>query len=143
LSDDEGSKDQRVNKSMLSGMFSFMNRNQKQDSGETGALSGIYLSDLNLENMDPAVAALYFPNYRAQAPKTDQDEDGESGKGSSVPQSPAPGSSPKMSHIDSDMEQHRKRNGKLRNDPLIHIDLFILQIIIIPNSLPSFRIIFK
>jgi len=110
-SDDEGSsKDQKVAKSMLSGMFSFMNRNQKQDSGDPAA-SGIYLQDLNLENMDPAVAALYFPNYKAQEVKTDQDEDGESGKGNSLPQSPAPGSSPKLSQISSDMEQHRKRNG--------------------------------
>lgn len=47
---------------MLAGMFSFMNRN-KSGGGDDPNASGVYLDDLNVENMDPEVAALYFPNF--------------------------------------------------------------------------------
>lgn len=116
-SDDEGgTKDGKENKSMLAGMFSFMNRNKSGNStsGDPNS-SGIYLDDLNVENMDPEVAALYFPSFQKESSKHDKEEDVESGKGNSLPQSPAPGSSPKISHLDSHMED-RKRNGKHYNN---------------------------
>lgn len=103
-SDDENSKDSS-NKSMLANMFSFMARG-KQNSTEPG----IYLDDLNVENLDPEMAALYLPDYRRE--KKDED-DGESGKGSSLPQSPQPGSSPKQSHMHGVLAfEDRKRNGR-------------------------------
>ena len=77
--------------------------------------SGIYLDDLNLESMDPEVAALYFPNFGKDlrdSSRREQDEDVESGKGSSLPQSPAPGSSPKGSSLSVYMEDEKKKPGK-------------------------------
>ncbi|OXA56816.1 Phosphatidate phosphatase LPIN3 [Folsomia candida] len=111
-SDDEGSKDRNENKSMLAGMFSFMNRN-KSGGGDDPNASGVYLDDLNVENMDPEVAALYFPNFHQhrKSSKTDQEEDGESGKGSSLPQSPAPGSSPKTSNLEEHIEERRRNES--------------------------------
>jgi hypothetical protein len=63
-SDEEGAKDGKENKSMLAGMFSFMNRNKSGNSASGDPnVSGIYLDEINIENMDPEVAALYFPNF--------------------------------------------------------------------------------
>lgn len=42
----------------------------------------------------------------------EQDEDVESGKGSSLPQSPAPGSSPKGSNLSVYIEDEKKKQGK-------------------------------
>jgi len=47
-------------------MFSFMKRQSQNPSGNASvgdSAPGIYLDDLNLESMDPATAALYFPSY--------------------------------------------------------------------------------
>ena len=142
-SDDESSAAGRPeNKSLLGGMFSFMTKRHSSGGGVNSAAvdaaSGIYLDDLNLENMDPEVAALYFPNFGKDvsydrdegkfllskdfsyffnqqlrdSSKREQDEDVESGKGSSLPQSPAPGSSPKGSNLSVYMEDEKKKSGK-------------------------------
>jgi hypothetical protein len=50
-------------RSMLSGMFSFMKKTKRIRHNPES--EGIYLSDLNAEELDPEVAALYFPtSYR-------------------------------------------------------------------------------
>ena len=45
---------------MLSGMFSFMKKTSRVRHNPES--EGIYLSDLNAEELDPEVAALYFPS---------------------------------------------------------------------------------
>lgn len=73
-SDDEnsGATGRSENKSLLGGMFSFMTKRHSSGGGGTAgganaavdsSISGIYLDDLNLDSMDPEVAALYFPNF--------------------------------------------------------------------------------
>ena len=52
-------------RSMLSGMFSFMRKTKKARHDPVS--EGIYLDDLNLESLDPEVAALYFPRSQALA----------------------------------------------------------------------------
>jgi hypothetical protein len=61
LSSDEESRlrSGSQNKSIISGMFSFMKRNPPGNNADS---SGIYLDDLNLESMDPEKFALYFPS---------------------------------------------------------------------------------
>ncbi|CAL8143784.1 unnamed protein product [Orchesella dallaii] len=116
-SDDEGStgKDRSTEGKSMFSMFSFMKRQSQNPSGNASggdSAPGIYLDDLNLESMDPETAALYFPSYIKElrdCPKPEHDDDGESGKGSSLPQSPAPGSSPKSSSMVNHMEEHRER----------------------------------
>ncbi|XP_042215026.1 phosphatidate phosphatase LPIN3-like isoform X2 [Homarus americanus] len=88
-------KDEDDERSVLSSMFSFMRATKKARHNPES--EGIYLDDLNLEELDPEVAALYFPrnfkvpekrgynSYSTGAPK---DEDAESGNGPSLPQSP-------------------------------------------------------
>jgi hypothetical protein len=50
-------------RSMLSGMFSFMKKTKRIRHNPES--EGIYLSDLKAEELDPEVAALYFPtSYR-------------------------------------------------------------------------------
>jgi len=58
---DDG-KDQSASKSVIQNMFSFMKRGNTHES-EAG---GIYLDDVNFENMDPKVAELYFPNLERE-----------------------------------------------------------------------------
>lgn len=47
-------------RSMLSGMFSFMKKTSRVRHNPES--EGIYLSDLNADELDPEVAALYFPS---------------------------------------------------------------------------------
>ncbi|PSN48263.1 hypothetical protein C0J52_03024 [Blattella germanica] len=74
-SDEEGNKKQQeaaaavaaaeaeAQRSMLSGMFSFMKKTKRFRHNPES--EGIYLSDLNVDELDPEVAALYFPtSYR-------------------------------------------------------------------------------
>lgn len=50
---------------MLSGMFSFMKKTKRIRHNPES--EGIYLSELNVEDLDPEVAALYFPtSYHRQ-----------------------------------------------------------------------------
>jgi hypothetical protein len=58
-------EDQR---SMLSGMFSFMKKTKRIRHNPES--EGIYLSDLNADEMDPEVAALYFPTSYRQGGRT-------------------------------------------------------------------------
>jgi len=51
-------------KSMLSRMFSFTKRNTRQTNVGTNnnTVTGMYLDEINPEQMDPDQFALYFPN---------------------------------------------------------------------------------
>ncbi|CAG0882059.1 unnamed protein product [Darwinula stevensoni] len=108
---DKESADQQ---SMLGGMFSFMRRTKKiRHQPEAG---GIYLDDLDMNQIDPEVAALYFPKYQSLhrnmltvEGKNEKDEDTESGNGQSLPHSPPLTDGVLCSHsqLDSDYEEPR------------------------------------
>ncbi|XP_058458480.1 phosphatidate phosphatase LPIN3 isoform X2 [Malaya genurostris] len=70
--------------SMLSGLISFMKYNKKL---RKNVPDGLYLSDLD-ESLDPEIAALYFPPSSSNIQQTHNEEDRESGNGTSLPQSP-------------------------------------------------------
>ena len=53
------SPEKEVQRSMLSHMFSFMRQSKKMRS-QTAAGGGIYLDDLDVESLDPELAALYI-----------------------------------------------------------------------------------
>ncbi|PSN31896.1 hypothetical protein C0J52_21201 [Blattella germanica] len=97
---------------MLSGMFSFMKKTKRFRHNPES--EGIYLSDLNVDELDPEVAALYFPtSYRQGGHSTSitsggvRDEDAESGNGTSLPQSPhsVEGAIGGPKSLDSDFEE--------------------------------------
>ncbi|XP_053978664.1 phosphatidate phosphatase LPIN3 isoform X2 [Hylaeus volcanicus] len=80
-----------AHRSMLSGMFSFMKKTSRVRHNPES--EGIYLSDINADELDPEVAALYFPSsHRGPTAVKDgkamDEEDTESGNGPSLPQSP-------------------------------------------------------
>lgn len=103
-------EDQR---SVLSGMFSFMKKTKRIRHNPES--EGIYLSDLNADEMDPEVAALYFPTSYRQGGRTAplasgearDEEDAESGNGTSLPQSPhsVEGAIGGPKSLDSDFEE--------------------------------------
>ncbi|XP_068218623.1 phosphatidate phosphatase LPIN3 isoform X2 [Palaemon carinicauda] len=90
------SKEEDDERSVLGSMFSFMRATKKARHNPES--EGIYLDDLNLEELDPEVAALYFPRsfkvpekqgYNSSFPSGGiKDDDAESGNGPSLPQSP-------------------------------------------------------
>ncbi|XP_046649509.1 phosphatidate phosphatase LPIN3-like isoform X2 [Daphnia pulicaria] len=108
-------------RSMLSHMFSFMRQTKKMRHQGTTAGGGIYLDDLNVDSLDPELAALYITqsSFRHGLPdpavaRLRDEEDTESGKGASLPQSPhslstatAMRSSRGPRSIDSDFEDSR------------------------------------
>lgn len=99
-----------AHRSMLSGMLSFMRKTSRVRRNPE--LEGIYLSDLNADELDPEVAALYFPSsHRGQSTIKDgkgvDEEDTESGNGPSLPQSPnsVEGAIGGPKSLDSDFEE--------------------------------------
>ncbi|XP_063702391.1 phosphatidate phosphatase LPIN3 isoform X2 [Culicoides brevitarsis] len=91
--------------SMLGGMFSFMKQGRKLRKHNP---EGLYLEDLENEDIDPEVAALYFPQHqrRVSAAKDVEgkgEDDRESGNGTSVPQSPT--SMEGLKSLDSDYDE--------------------------------------
>lgn len=91
---DEAKQAQRL--SMLSNMFSFM---KQAKSFRKNSQEGVYLSDLDVEGLDPEVEALYFPPISP----INHIDDHESGNGTSLPHSPSSIESPKS--VDSDYEE--------------------------------------
>ncbi|XP_013782868.1 phosphatidate phosphatase LPIN2-like [Limulus polyphemus] len=80
-------------KSLLGGVLNFMRTTKKMHHKPES--EGIYLDDLNPDNLNPEVAALYLSKFRSpirtiQPGKgtESKDEDAESGNGPSLPQSP-------------------------------------------------------
>ncbi|KAJ8669134.1 hypothetical protein QAD02_000393 [Eretmocerus hayati] len=103
-------------RSMLGGMFSFMKKTSRVRHNPES--EGIYLSDLNADELDPEVAALYFPsshrglggnNTKEKASGGDE-EDAESGNGPSLPQSPnsVEGAIGGPKSLDSDFDESSK-----------------------------------
>ncbi|KAK7867306.1 hypothetical protein R5R35_002128 [Gryllus longicercus] len=104
-------------RSMLSGMFSFMKKTKRIRHNPES--EGIYLSDLNAEELDPEVAALYFPTSYRQghssvmqhgtetSGRSRDEDDAESGNGTSLPQSPhsVEGAIGGPKSVDSDFEE--------------------------------------
>ncbi|CAN7999780.1 unnamed protein product [Ixodes hexagonus] len=77
------------NHSVLGGVLSFMKPAKKQkDDVPTTAQDGIFLDDLDPRELDPEVAALYFPKFRSPLSPRGKDDDAESGNGPSLSQSP-------------------------------------------------------
>lgn len=103
LSTTQGKQAQR--NSMLSGLMSFMKYNKKL---RKNVPEGLYLSDFD-ESLDPEVAALYFPPSSSKAQAGQNDEDRESGNGTSLPQSPT--SLEGIKSMDSDFDDNKM--GKL------------------------------
>ncbi|XP_029039680.1 phosphatidate phosphatase LPIN3 isoform X2 [Osmia bicornis bicornis] len=104
------SNNTEAHRSMLSGMFSFMKKTSRVRHNPES--EGIYLSDLNADELDPEVAALYFPSsHRGSAAvkgrKGVDEEDTESGNGPSLPQSPnsVEGAIGGPKSLDSDFEE--------------------------------------
>ncbi|XP_055939234.1 phosphatidate phosphatase LPIN1-like isoform X1 [Argiope bruennichi] len=84
--DDDASTDAEK-RSMLGGVLNFMRSTKKMR--HMPEREGIYLSELNSDELDPEVAALYFPKFKnPDHPSQVKDEDTESGKGPSLPHSP-------------------------------------------------------
>uniref|UniRef100_A0A131YTT2 phosphatidate phosphatase n=1 Tax=Rhipicephalus appendiculatus TaxID=34631 RepID=A0A131YTT2_RHIAP len=75
--------------SMLGGVLSFMKPTKKQkEETAAAAKDGIFLDDLDPRELDPEVAALYFPKFRSAHSPRGKDDDAESGNGPSLSQSP-------------------------------------------------------
>lgn len=88
--------------SMISNVFNFMKQSKSlRNTGAPANAEGIYLADLNVEGLDPEVEALYFPPI-SSVNQIDND-DHESGNGTSLPHSPSSIESPKS--CDSDYEE--------------------------------------
>uniref|UniRef100_A0A336MZ72 phosphatidate phosphatase n=1 Tax=Culicoides sonorensis TaxID=179676 RepID=A0A336MZ72_CULSO len=105
-SQEEAKQAQR--KSMLGGMFSFMKQGQRFRRYQP---EGLYLEDLENDEIDPEMAALYFPQHQRRVGVTSKengteakshDDDRESGNGTSVPQSPT--SMEGLKSLDSDYD---------------------------------------
>ncbi|XP_043284096.1 phosphatidate phosphatase LPIN3 isoform X2 [Venturia canescens] len=105
--------DTEAHRSMLSGMFSFMKKTSRVRHNPES--EGIYLSDLNADELDPEVAALYFPSSHrgptvVKEGKGVDEEDTESGNGPSLPQSPnsVEGAIGGPKSLDSDFEESKQ-----------------------------------
>ncbi|XP_055614352.1 phosphatidate phosphatase LPIN3 [Uranotaenia lowii] len=101
LNTTQGKQAQR--NSMLSGLMSFMKYNNKKM--RKNVPDGLYLDDLD-ESLDPEVAALYFPPSSSKTQQAQNDEDRESGNGTSLPQSPT--SLEGIKSLDSDFDDNNK-----------------------------------
>lgn len=96
---EEAQQQRRI--SMISNVFSFMK--QSNHIRKTSKADGVYLSDLETEDLDPEISAMYFPPISSRQIIGDPD-DHESGNGTSLPHSPSSIGSPKSAD-DSDYEE--------------------------------------
>ena len=100
--------------SMLSNMFNFMKNNNKLRKQANDG--GMYLSDLDTETMDPEMVAMYFPTASKEnspavgATNNNNEDDRESGNGTSLPHSPS--SLEGQKSLDSDYEDGKPQDGK-------------------------------
>ncbi|XP_075168983.1 phosphatidate phosphatase LPIN3-like isoform X2 [Haematobia irritans] len=121
--ENQAAQAQAQRNSMLSNMFNFMKKNNKmRKQGTEGG--GVYLSDLDTDTMDPEMLAMYFPAAAAAASSTSiskenspaigalnsNDDDRESGNGTSLPHSPS--SLEGQKSLDSDYEDGKMPDGK-------------------------------
>lgn len=98
---------QAQRRSMISNVFNFMKQNKNLRNGAPNSPEGIYLSDLDVEGLDPEVEALYFPPISPNR-RTDPDEH-ESGNGTSLPHSPSSIESPKSCESDGGYDDGKSR----------------------------------
>lgn len=98
---------QAQRRSMISNVFNFMKQNKNLRNGAPTSAEGIYLSDLDVEGLDPEVEALYFPPISPNR-RTDPD-DHESGNGTSLPHSPSSIESPKSCESDGGYDDGKPR----------------------------------
>ncbi|XP_073813669.1 phosphatidate phosphatase LPIN isoform X4 [Musca autumnalis] len=115
--ENQAARAQAQHNSMLSNMFNFMKKNNKmRKQGNDG---GIYLADA--EGMDPEMLAMYIPNANSASISKEnspavggnlqgQDDDRESGNGTSLPHSPS--SLEGQKSLDSDYEDGKAPDGK-------------------------------
>ncbi|XP_048508098.1 phosphatidate phosphatase LPIN1 isoform X2 [Athalia rosae] len=103
--------DFEAHQSILSRTLAYMKRSNSRFVRNPES-DGIYLSDLNADELDPEVAALYLPtsHRRTTIPKGEKsvdEEDAESGNGPSLPQSPnsVEGAIGGPKSLDSDFEE--------------------------------------
>lgn len=132
---DDAKQAQRI--SMISNVFNFMKQSKGlRNNAAPGIADGIYLSDLDVGGLDPEVEALYFPPISPVNPVDNDDH--ESGNGTSLPHSPSSIESPKS--CDSDYEEG-KSNEKwvapfclptLRRFRSTYFDCFFLAEIVSP-----------
>ncbi|KAH6926334.1 hypothetical protein HPB50_017289 [Hyalomma asiaticum] len=107
--------------SMLGGVLSFMKPTKKQKEETAGAAvkDGIFLDDLDPRELDPEVAALYFPKFRSAHSPRGKDDDAESGNGPSLSQSPnsdtGAGHMTTLHCLDSDSEERHSMFDFCRN----------------------------
>lgn len=110
---------EEAQRSMLHNMLGFMKKTKhiRHNSQE-----GVYLSDLNLEELEPEMAALYFPphgthkqSHSTQESNEVMEEDAESGNGPSLPHSPhsVEGAIGGPKSLDSDFEEPKKLFGEI------------------------------
>lgn len=95
---------QAQRRSMISNVFNFMKQTKNL---RNQASEGMYLSDLDVEGLDPEVEALYFPPISPNR-RTDPDEH-ESGNGTSLPHSPSSIESPKSCESDGGYDDGKPR----------------------------------
>lgn len=111
----EGDEAQMERHSMLSNMFSFMKRaNRLRKEVGVAEAGDIYLSDLDAGSLDPEMAALYFPSPKPKEPFASppaEEEDRESGNGTSLPHSPSSLEEGQKS-LDSDFDEAKQQQQK-------------------------------
>uniref|UniRef100_A0A6M2DQE0 LNS2/PITP domain-containing protein n=1 Tax=Xenopsylla cheopis TaxID=163159 RepID=A0A6M2DQE0_XENCH len=105
--------------SMLSGMFSFM-KQTKRLRAQKAPVEGLYLADLSARDLDPNVAAMYFPQAQISSNKENAgtsgsrvfgEEDYESGNGPSLTQSPSSQDSTSAGGKSADSDFDDSRNN--------------------------------
>ncbi|KAM7344657.1 phosphatidate phosphatase LPIN isoform 2-T6 [Cochliomyia hominivorax] len=111
--DNQSAQAQAKRNSMLSNMFNFMKNNNKLRKQANDG--GVYLSDLDTETMDPEMMAMYFPSASKETSPAVQglnanEDDRESGNGTSLPHSPS--SLEGQKSLDSDYEDGKLQEGK-------------------------------
>lgn len=112
--DSQAAQAQAKRNSMLSNMFNFMKTNNKLRKQVNDG--GVYLSDLDAETMDPEMLAMYFPSVSSKetSPAVPalpcNEDDRESGNGTSLPHSPS--SLEGQKSLDSDYEDGKMQDGK-------------------------------
>ncbi|XP_065367540.1 phosphatidate phosphatase LPIN3 isoform X3 [Calliphora vicina] len=113
-SDNQAAQAQAKRNSMLSNMFNFMKNNNKLRKNANDG--GVYLSDLDTETMDPEMLAMYFPSASSKETSPAipvlhcNEDDRESGNGTSLPHSPS--SLEGQKSLDSDYEDGKLQEGK-------------------------------
>jgi phosphatidate phosphatase LPIN len=93
---DHGSSERKVSPpietraGVLHNMLTLLKKEEKANHEKSNvAEEGMFLDDLDLQQLDPETADLYFPRLRSSMPlKRVSDDETESGQGSSIPHSP-------------------------------------------------------